>query len=117
MLTRPIPKSAIPVVTIIREYVHPPSRPPEQIFLGEESFPVRLRWAKFRFENPKHECEGNFDPMGLLPDTRFPQPCRPEHFHTKYKLSATAIWAFGHWWDEQHDGEEAMKAVWKKELR
>ncbi len=101
MITRAIPKAAMPVVEIIRRDVPRPEELPEGGYAGKY-----LRWAShYRIV---HRC-----PMGLCDASNHPTPGYGSEFAGGL-CTTTAVKAFGRYWDSLTDPQEAVDAVWPR---
>lgn len=95
-LTRPIPKTALPVVLVLRQEVPRPKRKPKQ-----GKWFKSLVWQK---PNGNTCCA-----MGLLPGAdQFPT----ERDGFDGRASTRAVRCFGKWFDAQRDPQAIVDAIW-----
>ena len=99
-LTSPIPKTAMPIVEVLRRDVPRPKELPK-FGLGISHV---LRWEK------------SYCPMGLHPHAMSKAP----YFHI-YDFPAhpkiRAIQTFANWWEKQTDARAAVDVIWTLEKR
>ncbi len=96
-LTRPIPKTAMPIVEVLRRDV---PRPKELPKCGDYVLHL-LRWEK------------SYCPMGLHPRANSKAPYFNINDFPSYP-KIRAIQRFANWWDDQTDPRAAMDAVWPR---
>lgn len=105
MITKPIPRAAMPVVYELRREVKRPKampKPWKERF--EDDDELTLRWKR-----KKGQC----CPMGLHPDAKSATLLGAFTFPF---ASHRAVAAFGAWWDDQTFAKAAVDAVWNDEL-
>ena len=97
MITKPIPKAAMPVVEIIRRDVPRPVKLPAPLTMNNT--------VGLSFDDG---C-----PLGLHRDSENKWPTTGSEFAGGI-CSTDAVEEFYCWWESQHDPQAAVDAVWPK---
>jgi hypothetical protein len=102
-MIKAIPKSAMPVVVVLRRNVPKPATLPISLKSHDRQLPqTMLRWL-----------DDNTCPMGKHPKSRHPCPGYWQGF-ADGMCDDAAVTAFFRWWDDiqEKDAQEAMDAIW-----
>lgn len=97
-LTSPIPKTAMPIMEVLRRDVPGPKELPQFSSYNRTRF---LRWKKCY-------CPMGLHPLALSKVPYFDKMDFPPHPKIR------AIQVFANWWDDQTDARAAVDAIWPR---